>query len=223
MKSRIAQFASCCVLLFSFGQSLAQASKTLLPFILEDPAFGLAYNPHLVKYEQVPLSFKKQCPDFFNDKKESVWLYAHLKYGKSDYYIVMSTSPDQDGDSFGTAVWFDGSKCRMDEAKWTLSGVIPRDGYKGTGDLEKMPGLDMPTPSACNSDPSAPCYYTLQSARQQEILSSLIRDAIQRAIKAYGGDAPFRKKACTTKVLNDNLSYPIVKRELQAYCSKNPN
>jgi hypothetical protein len=200
-----------------FSQTDAQVRKSVHAPVIEDPVFGTVYSPSLVKYEQVPSSLKKVCQGF-SDPGEVTWLYSHHRQGNSEYFIVMSTFRNQDGDSFGSAIWIQGDKCQIDESKWVLSGVIPENGFSESPASESLPGLDSPVPSVCNSNPSAPCNYTLRSARQEQILRGLVNDAIQRAIKAYGGDAEFRKTACTPKVLENQVGFPIVQLELQAYC-----
>jgi hypothetical protein len=219
MDAKTVGFASLYMLLTGFIQVGAQTTKTSPAPVLEEPVFGIVYSPNLVKYEQVPPSLKKLCKGFFDEPGQVSWLYAHLSSGHSEYLVVMSTWKDQDGDSFGASIWIEGSKCRTDESNWTLSGVVPKGGYGPTADSEKLPGLEVPAPKACNSDPNAHCNYTLQSAREEDILRGLVRDALQRSIKAYGADSGFRKAACSAKILKGNESYPIVQQELQAYCS----
>jgi len=100
-----------------------------------------------------------------------------------------------------------------------LSGAPPKNGYKDAQVAERMPGIDAPTPKACNSGPDELCNYTLQSAREEAILRGLVGDALQRAIKAYGGAATFRKKACSPDIILGNSNSPIVQQELQKFCS----
>lgn len=55
-------------------------------------------------------------------------------------------------------------------------------------------------------------------------MRSFVKDAIQRAIAAYGDDALFRAQACTLKEekeLSDGRMV-IVLQEFKAYCSKAP-
>ena len=182
---------------------------------LDDPIFGITYSTSSVNYDQIPPEVKQLCPHF-NDGH--FWVYAHFRAENGDYYIVMGIRPDQDSDSLGVALWIEGSKCRGIDSNWMLSGR-PKKEYGKAGSLGGLPGLD--APRICPHGPAGDCYYDLQSADNERILRGLTGDAIQRAIKAYGGEAQFKKYACSPSELSESDA-PIVQQELQKFCSSSP-
>jgi hypothetical protein len=208
----------CSVLLVSCERAKAQAIQSLGLVIRQDPIFGISYNPSVVKYQQLSPEFRSRCA-LFQGKQDHLWLFAHVRSEGSDYYVIMSTSPGQDGDSFGTAVWIEGSKCHVTESKWVLSGVPPSKGYSDAHGVEKLPGIDVPSPKTCNSDAYAVCNYTLQSALEEEILRGLVKDALRKAVRAYGGKTLFGGSACSRGIISGNSGSPIVQQELQMFCS----
>jgi hypothetical protein len=186
--------------------------------ILEDPVFGLQYQPSVVRYDKMPTEFKSQCTDFKDDA--NIWLYAHFNSRDSEFWIVMTSNPDQDGDSFGTAVRRkQGFDCQLEPSLWALSGVVPKEGYAGADSDDLLPGIDAKPSKECNSDPNAICTYTLRSAREETILRGLIKDAIQQASKAYGSEQGFKRKVCTPSELTANDNTPVVRAELEKFCS----
>jgi hypothetical protein len=200
------------------GASQQKAPLRSREVIVEDPIFGLQYQPSVVKYDKMPPEFKTRCADFKD--AANIWLYAHFNSRDSEYWIVMTTNPGQDGDSFGTAVRRKkGFDCQLEESLWALSGVVPKGGYNGADSDDLLPGVDAEPPKECNADPNAICTYTLRSAREETILRGLIKDAIQRASKAYGSEQEFKKKACVPSALSPNANTPIVHEELQKFCS----
>lgn len=195
----------------------AQTTKPVPSIELQDPVFGVSFSPFIVKYEEIPSELRQLCSPF---GKGHVWLFSHLKSNRSDYYIVMGWSRDQDGDSFGTAIWTMGTSCRVTESNWVLAGIPSPSGYSGTNVQEKLPGIDVPAPKSCQSDPLAVCNYQLRSAHEEFIIRGLVRDAIQRASKAFGGRTQFKQKACSPSTIKANSYSPIVQQELRQFCSQ---
>jgi len=195
----------------------AQTTKPVLSTMIEDPVFGVSFDPFKVKFENIPSKLKQLC--HLSDEGH-LWLFSHLKTDRSDYYIVMGWSYDQEGDSFGNAVWTMGNSCSIAETGWVLSGIPSPSGYSSTNVHEKLPGLGVPAPKSCQSDPQAVCNYQLRSAHEEFIIRGLVRDAIQRASKAYGGEAQFKKKACSPYTIKANSYSPIVQQELRQFCSQ---
>ncbi len=189
--------------------------KWLQQATLEDPVFGIAYRPSIVKFDVMPKRISQLCPGFGN---ELDWVFAHYKSGSSDYYIVMGVSESQDGDSFGTGVWIDGSRCRMSESKWVFLGTPSSSGFNNKGIADELPGLN--APRVCDSGAGSDCHYLLRSAHEEEILKGLIGDAIQRSIAAYGSGAAFKRKACSSDILRGNAEFPLVAEALRAFCAK---
>jgi hypothetical protein len=214
MRVKLVHLFVCCALLMSFAEAKAQAGKAKQNAVFDDPIFGISYDPSVVKYE--PVSLPRQCPP----GGRFLRLFAHVKTEQSEYYIVMDTNPADSGDTFGAAVWVQGSKCRVADSNWVLSGVPPKEGYNNNGGVEeRLPGIDAPVPKECNSGPDELCYYTLRSAGEEAILRSLVKDGFQRAIKAYGGYAPFSKKVCSHGTELHYSLYPVIQQELQKFCS----
>jgi hypothetical protein len=214
----------CFILLFSFAK--AQTSKHLRPSIpwQEDPVFGLRFDPETAKYDGVAAKLKSQCK-FFQGKESRTWIFAHAKSRDSDYYVVKGWSPCKEGcgDNFGSALWVHGAQCQWDESNWTLSGVPSKDAYQDSSAAEGLPGMNVKAPDVCNSQSnSSRCHYTLRSAHEEAILRELVRDAIQRGIRAFGGERYFRMQVCTPQEQPDNSGYPIMQEELRTFCAK-PN
>jgi hypothetical protein len=101
-----------------------------------------------------------------------------------------------------------------------FNGVPSTTGYKESGVVERLPRPSDPD-ATDNSDPSNG-RTVLRFAHEEAVIRGLVRDAIQRCIKAYGGEAPFRNKVCSTVVIENTFDFPIVQQELKAYCSKAP-
>ena len=77
-------------------------------------------------------------------------------------------------------------------------------------------------PPICPQGPAGDCYYDLRSADNERVLRGLTRDAIQRAIKAYGAEAQFKKYACSPSEISGLWEVPIVRQELQKFGSSSP-
>jgi hypothetical protein len=188
----------------------------------QNPIFGTDYDQLKVKYDDFPDAAKRLCARVDNQVKY-YWVYAHYKSADSEYYIVMDKRPDPDGYDFATAIWIHGSKCTEDKqsADWTLSGVPPKNGYGTVDAVERLPGLDAHKISfGALSDAY---YYTFRSAHEEEILRGLIKDGIQRAVRARGSDASFRKQACSARIMSKHSKFdPMVLQELNAYCTVEP-
>ena len=72
----------------------------------------------------------------------------------------------------------------------------------------------------CPHGQAGDCYYVLRSAAEEAVLRSLVKDAIERAIKAYGSQALFGKKACTPSQLAGSESTAVVLQELEKFCGE---
>lgn len=183
---------------------------------VEDPMFGLAYNPSEIKYERVPSRLRRVCQEFY---PHNYSVYADVRRGESEFFIVMHISSG-DGDSFGNAIWVKGAKCRVDESNWTLSGIPPAGGYTGAKHLDGLPGLD--APKVCESRSRGEyCRYILRSPAEEDLLRSLVRDGIQRAAKAFG-KSQFKEKECSAEAISQQSDYPIIQQELRKFCA-NPD
>jgi hypothetical protein len=221
MRIRIWSFALILFLfLTEYSTAFAQTPKEKKIERFDDPVFGISYDATRIKYDVAP-NVLKELPCF--QYKEGDHVYAHLNSGKYDYYIVMNTSMrNREGDAFGSALWVEGMKCHFDDSNWVLTGVPQKGGYKESDIAEKLPGFAVHPPMACNlPGQDRFCYYTLQSSIEEKILRGLVKDAISRAIHAYGGESLFRQKACTSHTVAGVEQYPIVQEELQSFCKVN--
>ena len=206
-------FLEIVVVIFCITQTTYAVTKTR-HLQLSDPVFGIKYNPDIIHFDIVPNDVKNICGGY-NNRNWS--LYSHFEFDDSNYYIVMGWDSYPLGDSFGTAVWIKNNKCREVESSWILTGVPEKSGYRKNIGNDTLPGIDEPTPEVCNSDPYARCNYQIKSQSAENILTGIVRDAIERGIKAFGGKGNFKKKVCTN--INMNISYPIVHEELLKFCS----
>ena len=177
--------------------------------------FGISFKPDTVRYEPIPERIRELCPDF---KRGQFWTFAMLQSGGSEYYVVLGVRPGQDGDSLGTALQIEGSKCQVEDSTWMLSGVIPGKGYSQPAPSARLPGLG--APEVCPHGQAGDCYYVLRSSAEEAILRGLVKDGIDRAIKAYGSQALFGTKACTPSQLSGSESTPVVLQELERFCGK---
>jgi len=182
---------------------------------LDDPMFGISYQTDKVKYEPMPVRIRQLCSEF---KRGEFWTFAQFRSGTREYFIVMGVRPGQDGDSLGAALQIDGSKCQEEDSTWMLSGTPPESGYSHPTTAAQLPGLG--APKVCPHGPAGDCFYLLRSATEEAILRGLVKDGIERAINAYGSQAPFGKKACTPSQLAGSESTPVVLQELKKFCGK---
>ena len=190
---------------------LAQTGPPLRERVLEDPVFGIGYRPRVVKYDEIPARLKELCNDFRDGR---YWVYAHTRVDRSEYFIVMGITKGQEGDSLGNAVWIQDSKCQVGDSLWTLSGVPMKQAY-GTGLYKgEMPGIG--APEVC--DRQGDCHYNLRSDKEEAILRDIVKDAIQKAVAAYGDEDQFKKKACSPSVVSGDPRTPVVQQELQKFC-----
>ncbi len=195
------------------GLLWATGTVALAQTRVEDPIFGLAYNPSEIKYEKVPSRLRRVCPEF---DPHNYSVYADVRRGESEFFIVMHTSSG-DGDSFGNTIWGKGAECRVDESNWTLSGIPPTNGYLNVQSAEGLPGLD--APKVCENRPRGEyCRYILRSPAEEELLRGLVRDGLQRAVKAFG-KSQFKKKECSAEAISQQSDYPIIQQELRKFCS----
>jgi len=134
------------------------------------------------------------------------------------YMVTMAVRPDQEGDSFGNAFKITGSKCEAEEAYPNMTvGVVPPGGYgKSSGNVLNLPGAG--AKAIC--DRMGNCYYLFRSAAEEDLFRSLIQDAIARGIRAWGGQAKFRKEACTTEEIDGLSQIPILAQELSNFCKQ---
>ena len=208
----------CCILLLNYVGSYAQTKNSTKRQTLWNPVLLIEYDPSKVKYEQFPLNSNAMCAKYLAD--ESNMIYAHIILGNSKYLANMGIwhSNVEEYDS-GELILVYGDKCQSFDLEWTLMALPPKDGYQATESKETFPGRD--SPQECVQ---GQCHPVFRSANEELLLRNFVKDAIQRAIKAYGSDALFRAQACKPeeeKELSDS-GYVIVLQELRTYCSNVP-
>jgi hypothetical protein len=202
-----------------YVQAQVHVKNGHLPKVLEDPLFGIGYDPLVVHYDSVSASFLKVCPAVF----EHEFVYAHIKSGKSDYYIISGYSSDQDGDSFGHIALVNGNRCDTYDSKNAFSGVPPENGYKENEIIERIPGKDASwVRDPGESGVQGNFHYILRSAHEEAIIRALVQDGFLRGIRAYGSADKFRKLACSPEQIKALSYFPNVveEQELKSICSK---
>jgi len=214
-RKTILTLCSVCILLVFQGacRQTKSAPEQQGVNLLSDPIFGLSYNPSLVHYDQIPETISRMCRGF---KAGRWWVFAHVQREKDDYFIVMGSVAGQDSDSFGTALWIEGSTCHETDSQWVLSGR-PASKESSGGPARGLPGLD--AQRICDHGPAGECHYQLRSPDEQKVLVDLVTDAIRRASDAYGGIAQFKQRACSPSFVGGLSESPMVQQELQNACS----
>jgi hypothetical protein len=129
----------------------------------------------------------------------------------------MGVGPDQSGDSLGAALEVSDSKCSDGDSLQMLSGFVPSGGY-GAG--QAPPGLPGEGAKRVCDRPLGPCHYVLRSAKEETILRDLVKDALVRATRAWGGAGVFKQVACKPSVQAGNSSTPVVQEELARFCGQ---
>lgn len=202
-----------------YTQAQTHVKNQHLPKVLDEPLFGIGYDPLVVHYEPVPVSFLHVCRDGY----EHEYVYAHIKSGYSDYYIISGYSSDQDSDSLGYIALITENHCATYDLSNAYSGVPPENGYKETGIIERIPGKGAPdVRDPGESGAQGNYHYILRSAHEEFILRSLVKDALQRGIRAFGSEDRFRKMVCTPEKVKgfSGFSDIIEADELKLFCSK---
>jgi hypothetical protein len=198
----------CCLLLQ--GSVPSQAQMAIL---------GSGYDSLKERYEEFPPDLKRACAHLGREASHFGYFARYASDG-AEYYAVldMSTRPESDAYGYGWIVLIHGSACSEGDLDWALRGMLPSKGYQGIAPTVEMPGLNAPRIGVPPG--SGNVHYVIRSAREEEILRGLIRDAIQRAIKINGGDAIVRKVLCRPQNLSPDPNYPLVPQELSRYCAR---
>ena len=110
-----------------------------------------------------------------------------------------------------------GGTCHGEDSKWMLSGLVPVGGYPTPSPPVGLPGLG--APSVCDRGPTGDCHYLLRSAAEEALLRDLVRDALERGIRAWGSAVAFRKAVCRPEVVGDDL-YPVLNQEVSRFCKQ---
>ncbi len=174
-----------------------------------DPVFGLRYDTAAVHYETMPGQLRQICKDF--KPAQAYWLYAHIKQGSADFYIV-NTLPDE---SYGTVVRIEGADCSEADFGNTYTAYVPAAGYSETAETSPMPG-DEPNVQT-EGEVAGNFHYVLRFASEEAVLRGLIQDATKRGEKAWGAQA-FRQKICPEDDTSRDKYVPLLVDEIRKYC-----
>ncbi len=104
--------------------------------MMDDPLFGIRYDPQKVHFERVPSSLLKRCPGL-TGQYVVAWVYGHLKTTDSEYYLISGFRQYRDqvtgvpagiapDETDGLAVALRGSRCRVDLADDFLDQKVSR-------------------------------------------------------------------------------------------------
>jgi hypothetical protein len=203
----------------SYCQVKAHLTKEHLPKVLDEPLFDISYDPLVVHYQPVPSNLQHICRNGY----EHEFVYAHIKSGNSDYYIISGYSSDQDGDSLGYIALVGESRCDTSDLGNAYSGIPPENGYKETSIVERVPGKNAPDiRNPGESGLQGNYHYVLRSAHEEFVLRSLVKDALQRGIQAFGSEDRFRRLVCSPEKVKGLSYYPniIEEEELKSFCSR---
>lgn len=191
------------------GQEITRPSRTLVT----EPIFGITYDYTKIHYDSIPPRVRKTCAGY---EDGSFWTFAHFQKDRKDFYVVLGVQRGQNGDSLGSVNEIDGTRCQAEDSTWMLSGVIPAVAYSNDRTYVQLPGLN--AKRVCDQGPLGSCHYVLRSDTEEKIIRGLVSDAIRRGIKAWGGEAQFKKAACVSTAAPDNSTTPIVTRMLGEFC-----
>jgi hypothetical protein len=181
--------------------------------VVTDPVFGITYNYTKVQYEPISASVRKNCKGY---DYGSFWTFAHFQEDGKNYYVVLGVQPDQDGDSLGSAVEIAGSKCQEEDSTWLFSGFIPEGGFSTYSGSLQMPGLN--AKRICDHGSLGNCHYLLRSVAEKQIIQGLVEDGLMRGIRAWGGEAQFKKAVCAPGTALNDSATPIVTQILGKFC-----
>lgn len=205
---------------------MSQTSKpspdSRTPASLVEPFFDISYDPTKVHYEPVSPSFVSVCHHTFQHE----FVYAYLKSGDAEYFVISGYSTDQDGDSLGYVTMIKGGNCDSADLKGTFLGIPPKGGYSNSNTGEGIPGEGAPdVRDPGESGAMGNSHYVLRSAHEETILRGLLEDNFQRGIRAFGGEIQYKRLICSAKMMKQFSDFAdvITEEELKSFCSRNPS
>jgi len=196
--------------------------KPKAPALVVEPFFDIPYDPSKVHYEPVPQSFVNVCHHTFQHE----FVYAYLKSGAAEYFVISGYSADQDGDSLGYVAMIKGGNCDSADLKNAFVGVPPQGGYSNSSTGEEIPGKGAPeVPDPGESGAMGNSHYVLRSPHEEAILRGLLEDNFQRGIRAFGGEIQYKSLICTPKIMKafSDFADVVTEQELKSFCSRNPS
>jgi hypothetical protein len=174
----------CICSLFLTGIMSAQSKH-----YMNDPLFGISYDPQIIKFDNAPSSISRFCSGL---RGRRLWIYAYAKTADAEYFIVSGfrqLHPDCPGPvgvepDFGIAVSLRDKKCVEDQSEYFLRGEINR--AKGA------------TPISAT----------------EAILNEIALDALCRYSRAFGSKANFLKRLSKD---DQDSSPPVLRRQLELF------
>jgi hypothetical protein len=211
-----------CLSILANGQTSKHTVEAKTPAFLSEPFFDIAYNPSKVHYDPVPLAFVKVCKHTYQHE----YVYAYLKSGDAEYFVISGYSSDQDGDSLGYVAMIRANHCDSADLTNTYVGIPPQNGYNDTKNEEGIPGKNAPSVRDPGEFGAMGNYhYILRSSHEEEILRGLLQDNFKRGVRAFGGEIQYKQIICTSKMMKDFSGYAdmITEQELKSFCSQSPS
>jgi hypothetical protein len=86
-------------------------------WLMNDPVFGIVYDPHRVRFENAPPSLGKACAADLRNQN-AYWLFAYWKEADTEYLLTSSQRASVSG---GAAV-IRGIRCTLGLPDWLLTG-----------------------------------------------------------------------------------------------------
>lgn len=132
---------------------------------LEDPLFGIQFDPTTVHFELSPRRIGQACGEL---RDRVLWIFANTVNDGKDYFILNGYFPPAESTSkvsesdFGIGVILDGASCKVMTSEKLMSGEVPSQSETGT---EHLP---------------------------QAVLDALSVDALSRMVSAFKGRTEFR-------------------------------
>jgi hypothetical protein len=199
----------------------AQKAENRVPKVLTEPVFGITYDPSKVHFEIVPPPVRYLCSVTFDHE----YVHAHVKSGKTDYYVISGYSLNQDGDSFGYIAMVVGKHCETYDMQSAFLGEPPAQAYGITSTIEQIPGKGAEYVRDFGvSGIMGNYHYIFRSEHEESLVHLLIRDSLDRSSRAFGGRQKYQSKVCTADQLGiwSESSERASRDELQKFCSDSP-
>lgn len=180
-------WAAAILLMCAATTAIPQSSRNM-----EDPLFGIVYDPQVNHFESEPSSLLKMCPDL-QHRYTTAWIFGHFKMADSEYFLISglmmyrdnatgkpaTIAPDEAG---GVAIALRGSRCLVDQTDYFLT------------------------------QKTNPARGATPIVAPQSVLKGLLRDAFNRYATALGGRQHF-----LMQVNPDAIGPPIVREELEVF------
>lgn len=168
------------------------------------------------RFELLPEAVRRTCKKALGLQNGPIRIYAYASGNGFQYYAIFADGMKGDESYDGSVLELHGSECDDMDLEGMLLTHIPKDGYPWAPPEVRLLGDSGP------SEGTPPNRVpVLRSAGEEKLFREFIRDAIQRDVKAYGGEAPYKQQACRQSVFAglSQVGYVIVLQELKAYCN----